>query len=149
MAMSATEMVIPAADQCGADLVVAQARFLLKRTPLALAANAMNIAIVGLVMARTEPSAAYQWMALALLITAGRSVLYLRHRQVAISRANVQTYAAAQTVGAGLAGVAWGLGSVWLFPPAASGQMLLAFVVAEMTAGAVATISPRGIRGSW
>ena len=131
----------PAVDP-DAQIVAEQVR-LLFRSWYGQFANLINPAILIVILYDSVPRMLLfgWWLAMA-LVTVWRIYLVFRYRRVAAGPEDAPRWANLYTFGAGLAGVLWGLSSGAVFyTSAALLHGVIAFVLAGMTAGAVAISS--------
>lgn len=114
-----------------------------RQMPTALLVNTVNGAITAIVLQHlADVTSPLAWLCVVLLVTIGRSLLWLRYRR-ANSHAKGGRWSSLTICGSLLAGLCWGLGGVALFPALpALGQMFLTLVIGGMCAGAVVTSSP-------
>lgn len=109
-----------------------------RQMPIALVVNLVN---AGLVAAVLTPVLGWRlpllWFSAVVSITIGRTVLWSRYRR-GVTRAQPRWWSTGATLGASLAGLAWGLGGALLFPlvPGAA-QLFLTIVIGGMCTGAV------------
>lgn len=116
-----------------------QLKTLFRQMPIAVAVNAINAAITAIVLQRLAglrwPAV---WFCAVLLVTAARSVLWLRYRRADIPAKADESWAVLASGGALAAGLCWGVGGALLFAVLpAPGQMFLTVVIGGMCAGAV------------
>ena len=122
-----------------ADAVYAeQIAGVFRQMPIALMVNLVNAGLVAIVL---RPMLAWwlspTWFAAIVLITIGRAVLWWRYRRAA-RPSDPRWWSPRATLGASLAGLAWGLGGALFFPlVSASAQLFLTIVIGGMCAGAV------------
>jgi len=113
--------------------------------PLSLPVNLINGLIVILVERyHFSLQTLLVWFGGLAAVTLGRAALaYCYHRRQPLP-AQILSWGRWYLLGAGLAGTSWGSAALFLFPAAAIGhQVFLAFVLASMTAGAVAVLAAR------
>lgn len=83
------------------------------------------------------------WLIYMLLVAAGRAWLAYRYRQAPDAMDAADNWGNRYIVGSALQGLGWGAGGVLLFPPdLMSNQIFTIFVLAGMSAGAVAVLTP-------
>lgn len=127
------------ADRVLREIRAAQVSAVFRQMPIALAVNMVNAVITTVVLQRlagmTLPLA---WLCVALLVTAGRWLLWRRYRHRDARVENDPRWPLLAACGSLLAGLCWGLGGVVLFPILpVLGQVFLTFVIGGMCAGAV------------
>jgi signal transduction histidine kinase len=122
-----------------ADAVYAeQVAGIFHQMPIALVVNLVNAGLVAAILT----SVLVWWLPLlwfgaVVLVTIGRAVLWWRYRSSA-KPADPRRWSTRATLGASLAGLAWGLGGALFFPLVpASAQLFLTIVIGGMCAGAV------------
>lgn len=109
-----------------------------RQLPIALVVNLVN---AGLVAAILTPVLAWRlpllWFGAIVLVIIGRAVLWWRYRRSAMPT-DPRWWSNRATLGASVAGLAWGLGGALFFPLVpASTQLFLTIVIGGMCAGAV------------
>ena len=111
-------------------------------SPRVLVANVINAGIVGVILWGTaETSSIVGWWTAMGLMVAVRWMSVLRFR-AARANTSMALWAGRFTFGSFVAGAIWGGGAVLLFPPHdGPGQVLLAFVVGGMGAGASSSVA--------
>ena len=123
-------------------IFAAQIEALYQHTLMVLAVNVVNSGLVALVLASyLEQGRWWIFFGLVVTLTVMRATtwkLYQRHRtSVDLTR----KWAMFATVGSGLSGLLWGLGSTLLLPDDIVEQTFLAFVIGGMCAGALVSLS--------
>jgi signal transduction histidine kinase len=117
-----------------------QVRSLFRQMPVALSVNAVNAALVAIVLTplATRPLP-LPWFVSVVVVTIGRAILWLRYRHAAVQPENTRRWLRLATYGSLLGGLCWGFGGFLLYPVLpASGQLFLIFVMGGMCAGAMA-----------
>jgi signal transduction histidine kinase/ActR/RegA family two-component response regulator len=117
-----------------------QVRSLFRQIPIALSVNVVNAALVAIVLTplATRPLV-LPWFLSVILVTIGRGILWLSYRRAPVQPEHARRWSRLATLGALLAGLAWGIGGFILFPVLpASGQLFLIIVLGGMSAGAMA-----------
>ncbi len=119
-----------------------QVRLLYAKAPMAIAANLINAPIVVLVLwNEVRHASLIAWLTYMIMLSMGRVWLTYEYRRAGPSVENSR-WCAAYLAGIALSGIGWGSIGVFLFPEASvPHQALVAFVLAGMTAGAVAACS--------
>jgi signal transduction histidine kinase len=127
------------ANQILGDIRAAQVSAVFRQMPIALAVNIVNAVITVIVLDRLAAATVpFAWLCLVTLVTAGRWVLWQRHRCARFKAEDAPHWLLLATCGSLLAGLCWGLGGVLLFPVVpVIGQIFLTFVIGGMCAGAV------------
>src|SRR5215831_5457739 len=124
------------------QIFAVQIEALYQHTLMVLAVNVVNSGLVALVLASyLEQGRWWIFFGLVVTLTVMRATvwkLYQRHRtSVDLTR----KWAMLATVGSGLSGLLWGLGSTLLLPDDIVEQTFLAFVIGGMCAGALVSLS--------
>jgi signal transduction histidine kinase len=129
------------ADDLQREVRAEQLNTLFRQMPIAVAVNVVNAAITAIVLQRLAHLAwPAIWFCAVLLVTAARSVLWLRYRRAEIPAKADESWALLATGGALAAGLCWGAGGALLFTVLpVPGQMFLTVVIGGMCAGAVVT----------
>lgn len=117
-----------------------QVRGLFRQMPIALSVNVVNAALVAIVLAPLASRPLLpSWFASVALVTMGRGILWLSYRRASVRPENARNWSRLATWGALLAGFAWGIGGMILFPVLeVPGQLFLIIVLGGMCAGAMA-----------
>ncbi len=133
----------PVAPDISARARVRQIAILVRQTPLMAAVSILNSAFLAIALWQTTPRplllgwVGLMWTAWAVVVVRWRR----QRRRQPRSRVSVATMRRA-ALHTSLAGALWGLGAVVLFPiNAPPQQLVLAFVIGGMGAGAVAAMS--------
>jgi signal transduction histidine kinase len=115
---------------------------LYEHSPRVLLANVVNAAIVGAILwGIVAPWTIAAWWAAMGVMVAARGVGVARFRS-ARARVPMSKWAARFTMGSLVSGIIWGGGAVAMFPPGdGPAQVLLAFVVGGMGAGASSSVA--------
>jgi signal transduction histidine kinase len=127
------------ADDLLREVRAEQLNTVFRQMPIALAVNVVNAAITAIVLERLAHLGCLAvWFCAVFLVTAARSVLWLRYRRADIRATADGSWALLAIGGALAAGLCWGVGGALLFPvlPVA-GQMFLTVVIGGMCAGSV------------
>lgn len=127
------------------DIYAAQIGLLYRNAPLAYSVTVINGTVLALIQATQIASLiVFSWWAFLIVVTAGR-VLLVRHYLKASAESKRALYwGRLYLVGAGFSGLAWGASGILLFPVDSPGhQILIAFVLAGMSAGSVVVLSAR------
>lgn len=127
------------------DVYAEQVALLYRNAPLAYSATVINGTILALVQAtQTASLIILCWWSFLILVTAGRSLLVRRYLKAPAESQQALYWGRLYLLGAGLAGLAWGSSGILLFPLDSPGhQVLIAFVLAGMSAGSVVVLSAR------
>jgi signal transduction histidine kinase len=127
------------ADDLLREVRAEQLNTLFRQMPIAVAVNVVNAAITAIVLERLADLAwPAVWFCAVLLVSAARSVLWLRHRRADSPAKADGSWAVLATGGALAAGLCWGVGGAFLFAVLpVQGQMFLTVVIGGMCAGAV------------
>jgi PAS domain S-box-containing protein len=122
-----------------------QVGLLYGHAPLAYSATLINgLILIFVQRAHFPPAVLLGWFACLALVTAGRIGLVYRYHRVHPSPAVARRWAWQYGIGVGLAGITWGSAAVLLFPPGAIGpQVMVAFVLAGMTAAGLLVLAAR------
>jgi signal transduction histidine kinase len=133
----------PASEQVLRELRGLQLNTVFRQMPTALAVNIVNAAITAVVLQRLAGVAfPLTWFCVVLLVTIGRSLLWLRYRRASSRDKGDPQWRLLTICGSLLAGLCWGLGGMALFPSLpVPAQMFLTVVIGGMCAGAVVTSS--------
>ena len=129
------------ADDLLREVRAEQLNTLFRQMPIAVAVNVVNAAITAIVLQQLADLASPAvWFCAVLLVTAARSVLWLRYRRADIAAKADGSWAVLAAGGALAAGLCWGVGGALLFAVLpVPGQMFLTVVIGGMCAGAVVT----------
>jgi hypothetical protein len=127
------------ADDLLREIRAEQLHTLYRQMPIAVAVNAVNAAITAIVLERLANLAwPAVWFCAVLLVTAARTVLWLRYRRAGILAKADGSWAVLAAGGALAAGLCWGVGGALLFAVLpVPGQMFLTVIIGGMCAGAV------------
>ena len=123
-------------------IYTAQIRALYQHTPMVLAVNVVNSAVVALVLASyMEHTRWWIFFGSVVTLTGVRAIGWssYRHRRKSVEAAT--KWAIFATSGSGLSGLLWGAGSTLLLPDNIVEQTFLAFVIGGMCAGALVSLS--------
>ncbi len=120
-----------------------QARIIYAALPLSLAAILINASVLGVVFWDIVPRQAnLGWLAATFAVTLYRWVVLRGFRSASDASRERPHWRRALGLGVVLSGILWGAASLLLFPDESMlHQLLLAFVIAGMSAGAVTTLS--------
>lgn len=118
-------------------------RVVYEALPLSLLAIVINGGILSYLHASVVGTkTVLEWYGVILLLSALRVAAYVRFRAVRHRLEQVELWEHMALAGALLSGLTWGMASFMLFPAdSLTHQVFLSFVIAGMTAGAVATLS--------
>src|SRR5215831_13132945 len=106
----------------GADTAVAvraeEIRTLYRQSPWIMALNAINVAIVGVVLwSPARSGLLVGWILASALTAVARAVLRRRYLQESVPIEEAPRWGRRYTAGAALSGLLWGAGSVLLYDP--------------------------------
>ncbi|HTI83807.1 MAG TPA: response regulator [Acetobacteraceae bacterium] len=125
------------AESSEAEIFVERVRAAFSQTPVAVAVTVVNAALMASVLLLTEPAErVFIWLSVALVIAAVRLTLWLQFRSVGSNGARSIRWSLASKWGAFGAGLAWGVGSVFLLPDQEIYQLFWVFLIGGMCAGA-------------
>ena len=129
------------ADGITQDIHAAQLTTLFRQMPVALAVNIVNAGIAAIVVHRLAAIVVLPlaWFCTVSLITAGRWVVWRRHRRIRVEESeDGPNWSRLAAFGSLLAGLSWGLGGAAMFPAVpVLGQIFLTLVIGGMCTGAV------------
>ena len=93
-------------------IYVAQIRALYQHIPIVLLVNVVNSALVAIVLASYKGQTWWlAFLALTIALTGAHAFGWVRYRRTSESAQSASRWAAAATVGSGLSGLLWGIGS--------------------------------------
>lgn len=119
-----------------------QVRMLYDNLPLGVSAGLLNAIILAFVQINVIPRhVLVSWLAAMGLISLGRYGLYLIYRHANPPPSETARWEWLFAIGVFLSGTTWGSAGLLLFPEVISHQVFVIFVLAGMTAGAVASFS--------
>jgi PAS domain S-box-containing protein len=125
-----------------ARLRAEQVRLLYQNLPLGVAAGFVNAVILVFVQLDVIPrNVLLTWLAAMAVVTVMRFGMATIYRHANPPPSDAERWAALFTVGTILSGGAWGMAGIFLFPDDIAHQVFVIFVLAGMTAGAVASFS--------
>src|SRR4051812_11635100 len=121
-----------------------QVRTLYRQSPWVTFANPLNTIIIDAVLwSETSHALLIAWTALMLACTAARVALKQRYVARAPADEQARRWGVWFAVGAAATGLLWGFGGAFLCDARNVGsEMLVLFVIAGMSAGAVGTLAP-------
>src|SRR5436190_17046756 len=123
-------------------IYVAQIRALYQHIPIVLLVNAVNSALVAVVLASYKGQIWWLvFLALTITLTGAHAFGWVRYRQTRQSVESARRWAAAAIVGSGLSGLLWGVGSALLLPDNLVEQTFVAFVIGGMCAASLVAFS--------
>ncbi len=123
-------------------IYVAQIRALYQHLPIVLLVNLVNSALVAIVLASYKGQTWWLvFLALTIALTGAHAFGWVRYRQARRSVESASRWAAAATVGSGLSGLLWGVGSALLLPDNLVEQTFVAFVIGGMCAASLVAFS--------
>ena len=123
-------------------IYTAQIEALYQHTPMVLAVNVVNSALVALVLASyMEQTRWWVFFGSVVTLTAVRAIGWSRHRHNRKPDEAMTKWAIVATAGSGLSGLLWGVGSILLLSDDIVEQTFLAFVIGGMCAGALVSLS--------
>ena len=125
-----------------ARLRAEQVRLLYQNLPLGVSAGFVNAVILVFVQLDVVPRhVLLTWLAAMAVVTAMRLGMAAIYRHANPPASDAERWVALFTVGTILSGGAWGMAGIFLFPEDIAHQVFVIFVLAGMTAGAVASFS--------
>lgn len=126
------------------DIEAEQVRLLYAQAPTGFAGTILNACIVTFTLWKVVAHPLLlSWFALLVAVSLFRLTLVYRYRRTAPQLDQVDYWRTLFTVGAGAAGMIWGLAGVLLFPSeSVVHQIFLEFLLGGMAAGAVVALSP-------
>jgi signal transduction histidine kinase/CheY-like chemotaxis protein len=123
-------------------IYVAQIRALYQHIPIVLLVNIVNSTLVAIVLASYKGQTWWLvFLALTIALTGAHAFGWVRHRRTSESAQSASRWAAAATVGSGLSGLLWGIGSALLLPDNLVEQTFVAFVIGGMCAASLVAFS--------
>src|SRR5437763_15083851 len=123
-------------------IYVAQIRALYQHIPIVLLVNIVNSALVAIVLASYKGQSWWLvFLALTIALTGAHAFGWLRYRRTSEAAQSTGRWAAAATVGSGLSGLLWGVGSALLLPDNLVEQTFVAFVIGGMCAASLVAFS--------
>ena len=124
------------------EIYAAQIRAVYQQTPMVLIVNVVNSALVALILGSyAEHTGWWIFLGLVLTMTGVRAIVwgvYHHHKKPYRPKA---IWAQLATLGSGLSGLLWGIGTASLVSDNLVEEMFLAFVIGGMCAGAVFSLS--------
>lgn len=122
-------------------IYAAQIQALYQHTPMVLTVNLVNSALVAIVLASYMGQVRWlAFLALTVALTAARLVGWARHRRAGSTQPATR-WAVLATVGSGISGLLWGVGSALLLPDNLVEQTFVAFVIGGMSAASLVAFS--------
>src|ERR1700731_2164410 len=123
-------------------IYVAQIRALYQHIPIVLLVNIVNSALVAIILASYKGQTWWLvFLALTIALTGARAFGWVRYRRTSEWAQSASRWAAAATVGSGLSGLLWGVGSAVLLPDNLVEQTFVAFVIGGMCAASLVAFS--------
>ena len=123
-------------------LFAAQVRSLYQHIPIVLLVNVVNSALVAIVLASYKRQTWWLvFLALTIVLSGAHVFGWARYRQNGTAIRSAARWAAAATVGSGLSGLLWGVGSAILLPGNLIEQTFVAFVIGGMCAASLVAFS--------
>ena len=123
-------------------IYVAQIRALYQHIPIVLLVNIVNSALVAIVLASYKGQIWWLvFLALTIALTGANALGWVRYRRTSGWAQSASRWAAAATVGSGLSGLLWGVGSALLLPDNLVEQTFVAFVIGGMCAASLVAFS--------
>jgi signal transduction histidine kinase len=124
------------------SIYAAQIHALYQHTPIVLTVNAVNSALVSIVLASYMGQSRWLiFLALAIALTGARVFGWSRYRHRGTAGGPTTKWALLATVGSGVSGVLWGVGSALLLPDNLVEQTFVAFVIGGMCAASLVAFS--------
>ena len=123
-------------------IYVAQIRALYQHIPIVLLVNIVNSTLVAIVLASYKGQTWWLvFLALTIALTGAHAFGWVRYRRTSELAQSASRWAAAATVGSGLSGLLWGIGSALLLPDNLVEQTFVAFVIGGMCAASLVAFS--------
>ncbi len=123
-------------------IYVAQIRALYQHIPIVLLVNIVNSALVAIVLASYKGQTWWLvFLALTIALTGAHAFGWVRCRRTTEWAQSASRWAAAATVGSGLSGLLWGVGSALLLPDNLVEQTFVAFVIGGMCVASLVAFS--------
>ena len=123
-------------------IYVAQIRALYQHIPIVLLVNIVNSTLVTIVLASYKGQTWWLvFLALTIALAVAHAFGWARYRRTSESTQSASRWAAAATVGSGLSGLLWGIGSALLLPDNLVEQTFVAFVIGGMCAASLVAFS--------
>lgn len=124
------------------EIFGAKIRVLYQHTPMVLAVNVINSGVVTVVFALyLQQTRWWSFFGLVITLTGARAIAWRLYRRNQTSDGRTIKWAIIATLGSGLSGLLWGVGSTLLLPDNILEQTFLAFVIGGMCAGALVSLS--------
>jgi hypothetical protein len=116
--------------------VAEQVKLLYTQVRTGFVATLLNTGIVTIVLWQVVPhTALISWLALIVTITLARFVLVQKYQQAAPTTDQIHQWRTLFIVGAGAAGLSWGVAGIFLFPAESiAHQVFLVFILGGMAA---------------
>src|ERR1700730_14631981 len=123
-------------------IYVAQIRALYQHIPIVLLVNIVNSALVAIILASYKGQTWWLvFLALTIALTGAHAFGWVRYRRTSELPESARRWAVAATVGSGLSGLLWGIGSALLLPDNLVEQTFVAFVIGGMCAASLVAFS--------
>ena len=125
------------------EIQAEQIRILYRQCPSALIAIAVNAVILGSILwEEVSRSLLISWLVVVSLLTLGRYLLLQAYRRANPAPTEALCWGRWFVIGEGLSGLSWGSAGAFLFPEQSYfHQVLIGFVLAGMSAGAMSYLS--------
>lgn len=125
------------------EIEAEQTRLLYEQAFISFFVTLVNAAILVLILRDVvDVSLRLTWFGLIVVVTFARMALVVRYRHCAPPAEQAHRWRVWFILGAGCAGIVWGLSGIFLFvPDSLAHQIFLAFVIGGMVTGAVAVLS--------
>jgi signal transduction histidine kinase len=124
------------------EIYAAQIRALYQHTPMVLAVNVANSALVAVVLgAYLEQARWWIFFGLVITLTGLRAIGWICYRHYRQPYETTTKWAIFATAGSSLSGLLWGLGSTSLLSDNILEQTFLVFVIGGMSAGALVSLA--------
>src|SRR6516164_7408662 len=124
------------------EIFGAKIRVLYQHTPMVLAVNVINSGLVTVVFALyLQQTRWWSFFGLVITLTGARAIAWRLYHRNQTSNGLTIKWAIIATLGSGLSGLLWGVGSTMLLPDNLLEQTFLAFVIGGMCAGALVSLS--------
>jgi len=127
------------------ELLAEQVKLLYKNAPLAYVVTLANGAILAYVQSPYISTAVLlAWYGSLILVTASRALIARQYAHASPGPGDARRWNGIYVIGAACAGIVWGSAALMLFPlNSIAHQVLVAFVLAGMSAGSVSVLAPR------
>ncbi len=122
-----------------ADIRAERVRAVYQQIPATMIVSIVNATLMAAVLVGVgRNDELYAWLAVVLSLAVSRLAVWRAYRSAPPDAAQRRKWAILGTCGALASGLAWGSGALLLFPPSETYQLLWAFLIGGMCAGAAA-----------